>query len=230
MPSGSEREASGTIHDIRIIEDRWATFRHIIEAVAIIAAGVWAFYTFVYQEKIKPANEPASLNDSVVMQRLGRDNVRDIIALSAIFHNAGKTEIDIAADGYNVWGSRYGRTPAVASRHAKTQETYRAGYLIVSKHLVRTFFELRDAARGGEVGNHIILEPDDTVTLHDVIAVPRGAYDILTARVIAVPLKTPAATGKLPVSLVRQKDGSFLIDVPDDAFEDDNDSSFALSS
>ncbi len=50
--------ASDDAHKIRIIEDPWATFRHVIEAVAIVAAGLWAFYIFVYQEKIKPSGEP----------------------------------------------------------------------------------------------------------------------------------------------------------------------------
>ncbi|MBC5799358.1 MAG: hypothetical protein GIW94_05210 [Candidatus Eremiobacteraeota bacterium] len=28
---------------IRLVEDRWATIRHVVEAVAIVAAGAWAF-------------------------------------------------------------------------------------------------------------------------------------------------------------------------------------------
>ena len=41
---------------IRLVEDRWATIRHVVEAVAIVGAALWAFYVFVYQERIKPAS------------------------------------------------------------------------------------------------------------------------------------------------------------------------------
>jgi hypothetical protein len=44
--------------EIRLVEDPWATLRHVVEVLALVAAGAWAFYTFIYQEKIKPANEP----------------------------------------------------------------------------------------------------------------------------------------------------------------------------
>jgi hypothetical protein len=94
--------AEPATRSIRLVEDRWATFRHILEVVAIIAAGAWAFYTFCYQEKIKPAGEPASIEETLCITRLGRDAQRDIIDASFGFRNTGKTEIDIAADGWSL--------------------------------------------------------------------------------------------------------------------------------
>ena len=109
-----ERDAErGAPYEVRIVEDRWAAFRHIIEAVAIVCAGMWAFYTFIYQEKIKPASEPAALNVSISVHSLRHDPVRDILGLELVFRNTGKTEIDIAADGYNVWGENYANHPRI---------------------------------------------------------------------------------------------------------------------
>ncbi len=96
---------------IRLVEDRWTTIRHVVEALAIVAAGAWAFYTFFYQEKIKPAGEPPSLSLVPHVTRLGRDARRDFVDVSFDFRNTGKTELDIAADGWNVWGIRYGHRP-----------------------------------------------------------------------------------------------------------------------
>jgi hypothetical protein len=89
---------------IRIVDDRWTVVRHVVESLAIIAAGLWAFYIFVYQEKIKPASDPASLTTSIGVHRLGRDATRDALSIDVRLQNSGKTEIDIAADAFNVWG------------------------------------------------------------------------------------------------------------------------------
>jgi len=220
----SEREPRA----IRIVEDRWATFRHIIEAVAIVAAGTWAFYTFIYQEKIKPAAEPAALDDSIVVHRLGRDRTRDILGVTVQLHNVGKTEIDIAADAYNVWGDSYGRREVP---YAKGSSSVRADGTQIprrSRLLVMAFAELRDAAEGGRKNQHIILEPGATENIDDVVVVPRGKYDLIHAQVIAVPVKTPVER-KVPVSIERNKNGGFwLTSTQDGVFEDDNDADFAL--
>jgi hypothetical protein len=42
-------------------------------------------------------------------------------------------------------------------------------------------------AEGGGLGSHIILEPDESETIPDVIAAPRGDNDLITAQVVAVP-------------------------------------------
>ena len=103
---------------IQIVEDPWATFRHIIEGVAIVAAGLWAFYTFIYQERIKPASEPAALSETISVQRLGRDEKREILGVTFTYRNAGKTEIDIAADAYDIVGIRYGDRAKTFDRRA----------------------------------------------------------------------------------------------------------------
>jgi hypothetical protein len=47
------------------------TLRDVVEIVAIVAAGAWAFYTFVYQNDIKPANSPPLVQFEATMTRLG---------------------------------------------------------------------------------------------------------------------------------------------------------------
>jgi hypothetical protein len=212
--------------EIRIVEDQWASYRHVIEAVAIVIAGVWAFYTFVYQEKIKPAGEPASLNDSVAITRLGRDARREVLGIAVRFVNTGKTEIDIAADAYNVWGDRYGARERSTSVERHGYHAYASSIPRASRRIVERFAELRDAAVGGVVGTHIVLEPGATETVADVIVVPRGEYDVIHAQVVAVPVKT-SDPEKVHVSIERRRNGGFWLHTPD-AFEDDNDTDFAL--
>jgi len=215
---------------IRLVEDRWTTVRHVVEAIAIVAAGAWAFYTFIYQEHIKPANEPASLDVSVSIQRLGRDARRDILEATLRLRNSGKTEIDVAADALNVWGDRF----ADRQRSRKLD----AGYgrrddfdePRVSRRLLDSFAELRDAAVGGHTGNHIILEAGASYDFGDVIVLPRGAYELLHAQGLAVPVKTSLGR-KVRIKISRGDDDGFWLDPDDpdpDIVEDDYDTDFAL--
>jgi hypothetical protein len=203
--------------------------RHIVEAVAIVCAGIWAFYTFIYQEKIKPASEPAALNAGISVSSLGRSRNRDIMGLAIVLRNTGKTEIDIAADGYNVWGERYGAHPIVRKREQPNQHAYDAGLPIVSRRLVTAFAELRDSAVGGRLGTHIIIEPGALETIRYVFAVPRGDYDIIHAQVIAVPVKT-TTIAKVPVAIQTNRVGGYWLQPAPNAGveEDDNSTDLVL--
>jgi hypothetical protein len=211
---------------IQLVEDRSANIRHIVEAVAIVCAGLWGLYVFVYQEDIKPANEPAGLNLSIAVHRLGRDAHHDILVVSTTYRNIGKTEIDIAADGFDLWGIRYGSRTTYRSSHGVGQAEIFNDIPERSRTLVRTSMELRGAAIGGP-NNHIIMEPDDTVTIDKTVVLPRGAYESLEAFVIAAPIKT-STRDKMPIAIVRRADGSLWLQGSGNFLEDDNRADFAL--
>jgi hypothetical protein len=213
---------------IRLVEDPWATVRHVVEVVAVIAAGVWAFYTFIYQEKIKPASEPASLDDTITVQRVGHDRTRDIIEVAIHLHNGGKTEIAIAADGYNVWGDRYATAVTHTTLDASHVQWVNNDYPRISRRLIQSFVELRDAAAGGQPGKYTTLEPDGVVTIPSIIVIPRGVYDVIHAQVTAVPAKTPIRQ-RISVQVIHNTDGSiFLRSLTPGTFEDDNSIDFGL--
>jgi hypothetical protein len=197
--------------------------------VAIVCAGAWAFYTFIYQEKIKPANEPAALNATISVRSLAHDRTKDILGVEVVLRNTGKTEIDMAADAYNVWGERYADREAAFQKERSNRLEYRFDLPIVSRRLIRAFAELRDRARGGRIGTHIILEPGESESIGDVIAVPHDAYDVIHAQVVVVPVKTSAGA-KIQVSVLKNRGGSYwLVPAADSGAEkDDNDADFAL--
>lgn len=213
---------------IRLVEDRWTTVRHIVEAFAIVAAGLWAFYTFVYQEKIKPAGEPASLSASMTFRHLGHDARREILGVDIRFQNTGKTEIDIAAEAYDVWGERYGTRETVVEDRQANRRLYTRVLPTISRHLIVSFAHLRDAAVGGEKNIHIILGPGTTETIAEVITFRRGEYDLIHGQVFAVPVKT-SDKQKVNVAVVKIDAGGVAV-VPrnPDYFEDDNVADIAL--
>jgi hypothetical protein len=214
---------------VRVVDDRWTTVRQVVESLAIVAAGLWAFYVFVYAEKIKPASDPASLTQTVSVRRLGRDSSRDVLSIDIRLENSGKTEIDVAADAYNVWGERYGTRDARADKRSATQRQYGRSIPVLSQTLIRAFAELRDAAVGGRTGTHIIIESGSTEAISYVVVVPRGKYDVIRAQTIDVPMKTGLAR-KAAVAITGDRVRGLGLNPAADsgAQEDDIDTYFAL--
>jgi hypothetical protein len=212
---------------VHVVDDRWAAIRQIVETIAIVAAGLWAFYTFVYQERIKPAGEPAALVTSISIHRLGRDARRDILQVSMLYHNVGKTEIDIAADGYSVFGLRYGTRPRKKVSGNPNQMRAEFDIPVLSRTHVQSYMELRGAALAGNPDRHIVMEPDSTETLAYTVVVPRGAYDALIAYDIAWPIKMPVRK-KTNVRIVHNPNGSMWLRGDNTLDEDDNVTEFAL--
>jgi hypothetical protein len=213
---------------IRIVDDRWTIVRHVVESLAIVAAGLWAFYIFVYQEKIKPASDPASLTTSIDVRRLGRDATRDVLSIDIRLQNSGKTEIDIAADAINVWGERYGIHDVSLERRNATSRTYDHSVPLRSRTLIRTFAELRYRAVGGKDA-HITIEPGAAQPLSYIVVVPRGEYDVIRAQTIDVPVKTNQSR-KIAIAITGDHiHGLWLTLAPDaDAEENDLDTHFSL--
>jgi hypothetical protein len=212
---------------IRLVEERWTTVRHIVEALAIVAAGAWAFYTFFYQEKIKPASEPPALSPSITITRLGRDAQREILNVSVSYHNVGKTELDIAADTVNVWGIRYRPRDEAQVDRRRYSQSYVVSMPEASHRLILSATEFRDGAQNGKRGWHNVVEPDATTTVSTVIAIRRGQYDLIHAQIVAVPVKLDQASVR--ISATEEKGGgTFLRPDPARAFESDNATDFAL--
>jgi hypothetical protein len=56
--------------------------RDIVEIVAIVAAGIWAFYVFVYENRIKPTLQPPDVTITGSIERIGRVHGLDTIRLT----------------------------------------------------------------------------------------------------------------------------------------------------
>jgi len=67
----------------RLARLKWAveTVNGVVQMIAIAAAGVWAFYTFIYEDRIKPAEETPVLVAEARLTPVGRRN--EIVAVQA---------------------------------------------------------------------------------------------------------------------------------------------------
>ena len=68
-------------------------FRDVVEILAILAAGLWAFYTFVYENQIKPANSRPEAQVETSLTRLGERNGLIAVASHIELKDVGVTEI-----------------------------------------------------------------------------------------------------------------------------------------
>lgn len=206
---------------------RVATIRHIVEIVAIVAAGIWAFYTFIYEERIKPAHEPLESIETVTMHREGRIRDLDIIRVRVTIQNVGKTQFDTVATSLNVVGYRY----ATARRSAKSGDRQYLSEDIAQKRQPHTVFSevlLYAAAANGPANYHNIVDPGSTTGASYVLAIPHGRYDVLHAVFQYWPHKTPLPR-RYPVEMHLGGDGSYVVKVSPDVLEDNVESELALT-
>ena len=56
-----ELDVAGRIYKIEMRQASFEKFKASVEVVAIVLAGVWGFYQFIYEDKIKPFSETPSL-------------------------------------------------------------------------------------------------------------------------------------------------------------------------
>jgi hypothetical protein len=194
-------------YDVRIIEDRWATFRHIIEALAIVAAGLWAFYTFIYTERIKPQYEPATAQFTTAFDRGHARGSIDESTFTITATNTGHTDIDIVAEVFTVFGERLGTVPQ-KTVEAKIDEIQDDRTLpVAQRSLIATSGLLRDGAVTGRKGDHVILRPGEHFDYRLPLSWPRGRYDDLNLEYQFVIDRYPLAK-KIDVRFVRRADGS----------------------
>jgi len=198
-------------YNVRIIEDRWSTVRHIVEAVAIVAAGVWAFYTFVYTERIKPQLETPTAQFSVTFDRGHARGPIDEATFTITATNAGRADIDIIVEAFSVFGEKLGTTPQKKIRDTPPYALEDDRTLPVTKTvLLYTSGFLRTGARNGRAGRHVVLRPTEHFDFRLPISWPRGRFDDLTLEYRFGYDRFPTPR-KIDVRLVRRADGSIDI-------------------
>lgn len=87
-------------------------WRHLIEIVALVIAAAWAFYVFVYQERIKPASIAPQLQPSVEVSQSPLGDGREFVKAKIDMTHSGGSPLAVAGMVVNVYGIRYGNTEA----------------------------------------------------------------------------------------------------------------------
>lgn len=169
---------------IRLEHDSWARARHIVEIAALLAAGIWAFYTFVYEEKIKPAQTLAAPSITISYLPGGvRRGVR-LFDVSVRITNRSPVPIDEIAELFTFSVGRFD-TSAARGRFRKLRWGFEVDNTVPIAHWSTLYehAELRTPAQNGPPHSHIFIEGNDSFVFDFPLTVPEGKFDVVQADV-----------------------------------------------
>ncbi len=76
----------------------------IVQSIAILAAGIWGVYTFIYQAKIAPSLAPPTLSVSCTLEKAGQKDNLVAIRSTVTRSNVGQARVRLLGITYNVIG------------------------------------------------------------------------------------------------------------------------------
>jgi hypothetical protein len=179
-----------------------------VQSVAIIFAGLWGAYTFVYLEIARPASAPINLSAQVEVREAGARPVADGPALVAI-------ELEITATNpssrtvyllHNYWratGLRVGARDASVDWVAfgNQQVASRAPSLAGDNYVVNS----ATMVAFGSVMPDTSLKPGESVSLTYVFYVREGEYDLIDVETV---VPTASNEGSVDITWTVTPDGN----------------------
>ena len=92
------------------------TLNSAVQTLAIIGAGAWGVYTFIYEAKIAPGLAPPSVSVTSRLERVGQRDGMVAIRSTVTRTNVGQAEVRVLGLTYNVVGIkvRFGEATAAA--------------------------------------------------------------------------------------------------------------------
>src|SRR5918997_2323737 len=92
------------------------TLNSAVQTLAIVGAGAWAVYTFIYEAKIAPDLAPPSVSVTSALEKVGQRG--DLVAIRSTVTrtNVGQTEVRVLGLTYNVVGVKMHFAEAPAAR------------------------------------------------------------------------------------------------------------------
>jgi len=195
---------------VHSVPTRAEQVRTAVEIVAIVAAGLWALYTFVYEQRIKPLAEAPQFSVPIsVDQGPTRDGVV-FLTIHKRLENTGNVPIDIAAEALSVYGEKVesgvrhvqkADTPTYAEIDADVPRTTEA--------LLCSFAKLRNGAVGGPNINFFV-PPHSSDEESFLVAVPAKTYSVIEIARKDFIGKAPI-TPKIPVRIEKTPSGAYTL-------------------
>lgn len=196
---------------------RLRAVRDVVEIVAIVAAGIWAFYIFIYENRIVPAQARQAAQFSATLQKTSDSHGLVGIRLVTKMRNISTVTDDFLGYAVVVSGQRISptKTPDVLTfRNGAADLT--ADYHSsprVPVYVQGFITTLGDPKRG----SGLPLEPGAEATNEYVFYVHSGAYNRLRATIIARFVRLGHAS--VPTSFARDASG-FPVFLPKNISDD----------
>jgi hypothetical protein len=173
-----EVEVAERIYKIEMRQASFEKFKASVEVVAIVLAGIWGFYQFIYEDKIKPFSETPSLTITVKLEKLGTHGPWQAIRGTEAVVNDSKIRVSILARTINIYGLDVVAKPkngqfALSDDSWNVNHSYRIDNpILLQSHAV--FFSGRSNGNG-----RWWLQPGDTSTRSAIYFVKIAQYDVI---------------------------------------------------
>lgn len=151
--------------------------KSVVEVIAIIIAGVWAYEVFIYEEFVKPSIEPPIMVITSHVELNGVVADQYTVTIRTTLKNTGKIKTDLMAYWYDI------HAKVISSRQDASKNGYYPGLLrhlnqadddslrFGGKSYVYTDSDFLEA--GLLADNGWWLEPDEEITMTRVVSIPR---------------------------------------------------------
>jgi hypothetical protein len=168
--------------------------RDVVEVIAIVAAGIWAFYVFAYENRIKPSLADPNVDVSASMRKLSEHNGLIGVGLDVQFHNVGTVRAHFLGLAINVYGQRI-----VAGALTNVPKPAPTGYEYAGFYRATPPLPVYSYAFITHLGDpkslkDLPLDPGSTAKYERTFYVPRGRFDLLTLGIDAPYTKFEAST------------------------------------
>jgi len=169
----SNRDPDHNAHGIRITRD-------VVEIVAIIAAGLWAFYVFAYENRIKPSFANPQVEFNATMSRVGERNGFVAIRLDSEIRNVGQVRAHLIGYGMWVYGRRIAplQKPRGASGNSRSLGLDGAFYRLLPRTPVYGYGYIT-VLGDPKTTSDLNLQPGDDIKSQNVFFVPINRFDML---------------------------------------------------
>jgi hypothetical protein len=185
-----------------------AKVRDVVEIVAIVAAGIWAFYVFAYENRIRPSFAQPEVNVSASLQRLSEHNGLIGVGLRVDLRNVGPVHAHFLGLAVNVYGHRViAATSTIPQDREPLTYELRGFYRLGHRVPVYSWSYVTHLGNP-QTGVDTELEPGTSIENYRVFYVPRGKFDLLTVRIDAPYTKLETTQ---PAHLLVESDGNVKV-------------------
>lgn len=206
---------------VHSVPTRAEQIRTAVEIVAIVAAGLWALYTFVYEQRIKPLAEAPQFSLPTTVDQGPTTNGVVFLTIHKRLENTGDVPVDIAAESLNVYGEKID----VAGRRIQRVETPTSAQIeadVPRKPVVLLFSMAK--LRSGTVGGNqtaFFTPPHAAQEETYLVAIPAKMYPVVYVTRKDFIRKAPI-TPKIAVRIVKTPLGGYDLQSTDLDGEYDN--------
>jgi len=167
------------------------TVKNYAQVILLLIGTCWAFYTFVYENRIKPAKEPPEVIITTTLERAAMKDAVEagkkdaVIAVTAkvTIHNKSKVRLKIYSSWFNISG--YAVSPNVKTDDKSYSERIRSQKPDENEVDVSRYFDESDGTiiRCASLLKDSWLEPDEEYYKTRVVFVPADKFELIKIKV-----------------------------------------------